>query len=704
MSTDSVKATIFLSYAHRDRARAQLLASALGARGYTIWWDALIEGGAQFARSIREALEAADAVVVLWSKASIDSDWVCDEAAQGRDRRRLVPLSLDGSLPPLGFGQYQTVDLSRWRGKADAPQVDAVDRAIGAAIGQEPVAGRAGRASFGPRFDRRHALLAAGAGTALVAGGGLFAWRSELFGAEPEARTIAVLPFKNVSGDADQAYLSDGLTEEVRAALTRNAALLVLAATTSNTARDHSESAIAIAGKLGVAFLLEGSVQRAGDVVRVAVDLTDGKTGYSQWSQRVDSKLADIFAFQTEIARTVSNALSVRMATADPVPGGTRDVRAYEYYLRGKSLYNLAKDEATDREARALFENAIAADPEFALAHAALSRVLASIASAFSPAGEIKPTFAAAIAEGREAIRLAPDLADAHLALGYALFAGRLDMKGARGSYDLAFRHGRGNADILVLYALYTVRARRFAAARAAIARAVALDPLNPRAHRAAGSIGYAARDFDGAIGHLRRALELNPTMTNVNAALGNCLLEKGLIAEARAAMEAEKRPMFRLTGLAILEHRSGNRAAAEQAFDSLVSEVGDAAVYQQAEVMAQWPARRGNGLARKSARGRRFGPDPGRQRSDARPAGSRSAVPGVRPHIGLCLSGLSRPRESCDPVNTVSLEERRDDDGHWSSLRPPTTMKRLQRIAAIPTIAVTPMTGAIRTIANAAG
>ncbi len=102
------------------------------------------------------------------------------------------------------------------------------------------------------------------AGTALIAGGSLFAWRDELFGDESQARTIAVLPFRNMSGDAGQAYLSDGLTEEVRAALTRNPALPVLAATTSNTARDHGKSATAIAGKLGVAFLLEGSVQRAG--------------------------------------------------------------------------------------------------------------------------------------------------------------------------------------------------------------------------------------------------------------------------------------------------------------------------------------------------------------------------------------------------------------------------------------------------------
>ena len=114
MSTDDPQPTIFLSYAHDDRVKARRLAAALERCGYTVWWDGLIEGGAQFDRSIREALDAADAVVVLWSQRSVESDWVRDEAAQGRDRRRLVPLSLDGSAPPLGFRQYQMIDI--WAG------------------------------------------------------------------------------------------------------------------------------------------------------------------------------------------------------------------------------------------------------------------------------------------------------------------------------------------------------------------------------------------------------------------------------------------------------------------------------------------------------------------------------------------------------------------------------------------------------------
>src|SRR6185369_9854335 len=240
--------------------------------------------------------------------------------------------------------------------------------AIATAIGQEPAA----RPGTPAGFTRRHAI-AGGTAAAVVAGGALIAWETGIFGpGAAQARTIAVLPFKNLSGDTSQAYLSDGLTEEIRSALARNAGLMVLAGTSSNTVRDMTGDAQSIAGKLGVAYLLEGSVQRAGDVVRVGTNLTNGSTGFSEWSQQVERPLGDIFAFESEIAKTVSGALSVRMATDAPNPGGTRNVRAYEAYLQGKALYNLARDEATDRQAKADYEVAIAADPDFALAHAAL--------------------------------------------------------------------------------------------------------------------------------------------------------------------------------------------------------------------------------------------------------------------------------------------------------------------------------------------
>lgn len=577
-------ATVFLSYARADEVFARRLALVLQNAGYTVWWDALIEGGAAFGRSIADALESADVVLVLWSKTSVDSDWVKDEAAQGRERHRLIPLSIDGTLPPLGFRQYQVIETAHWHGRRTSPQFAAIERAIASAIGQVATAARPSRAAVS-----RRGLLVGGSAAAIAMVGlaSWFAWDRGLLGGRT-ALSIAVLPFRNLSGDRGQDYFADGLTEEVRTALTRIAALQVLAGTSSEKAQDV-DSPKAIAAELGVGFLLTGSVQRAEKTVRIAIDLVDGRTGFSRWSQSVDRKLTDIFAVQSEIARMVAQAMSVQVATSEPAPGGTFDVQAYEHYLQGRAQFNLAKDEETDRAALANFEMAIAEDPKFALAHAARSRSLSVIAGEHATAEEIRPLYSEAIAAARRAVELAPNLAEGHLALAYAIFAGKLDIRGAWPSYQQAYRLGYGNADIALLYALYCSRAGRPAEAKNAVERAVLLDPLNPRAWRAQGSVAYAARRYSDALAPLRRALQLNPKITFAHSLAGNSLLGLGRTADALKEFEAEPEAQFRLTGIAIAQNRLGNRGAAEKAFADLQSQVGDAAVYQQAEVLAQW-------------------------------------------------------------------------------------------------------------------
>jgi TolB-like protein/Flp pilus assembly protein TadD len=577
--------TLFLSYAHADEAKAKRLAGALQHAGYTVWWDAKIEGGAAFAKSIAEALDSADAVLVLWSKQSIESDWVRDEAAQGRERHRLVPLSLDGTHPPLGFRQYQFVDLSHWHGRRTSPEFRSVERAISSVLGQDI----APAGSHRPGVSRRAMLVGStAAGAAVVAGGGWLAWEKGVFGGA-DALSIAVLPFRNISGDNSQAYFSEGLTEEVRTALTRIDQLRVLARTSSEKAAEDGSDPKKVAASLGVRYLLSGSVQRAADMVRIAMDLVDGRTGFSRWSQSVDRKLTDIFAVQSEIANMVAGAMSVQVETARPAPGGTHNVEAYEHYLQGRALFNLAKDEASDRAALAHYDLAIAADPKFALAHAARSRSLAVIASEDAKADQIKPLYAEAIAAARRAVDLAPDLAEGHLALGYAMFAGRLDIAGARPSYERAYALGHGNADTAVLYALYCSRAGRPRDAAAVVQRAVVLDPLNPRAFRAQGSVAYAARRYADAIAPLRRALQLNPKMNFAHSLIGSALLGLGRNADALKEFEAEPGPQFALAGQAVAQFRLGDRSAAQKAFDRLASEIGDSASYQQAQVLAQW-------------------------------------------------------------------------------------------------------------------
>ena len=293
--------SVFLSYSRADQQQARILARALEEAGLQVWWDTLIEGGAAFARTIEAALAASDAVVVLWSRNSVASDWVLDEAARGRDLKKLVPLSIDGTEPPMGFRQYQSIALTFPKGHIDPASMQAVMRAVLPLAGREPVPRTAMRP---PSPDPlRRGLLAGGvvaAAAATATGVWGWRWRRGWFDPTPEAEgSVAVLPFENLSGDPKQAYFSDGLSEEVRATLARNRRLKVMAQASSARFRASDEGAVKIAAQLGVAFLLDGSVRWAGDTVRVAADLVDGRTGFSRWTQVFERRIDDVFAVQS---------------------------------------------------------------------------------------------------------------------------------------------------------------------------------------------------------------------------------------------------------------------------------------------------------------------------------------------------------------------------------------------------------------------
>jgi TolB-like protein len=599
LHADAVRPTAFLSYARADQERATKLAKALEAAGLDLWWDAQIEGGAAFAKSIEAALDNCNAVVVLWSKASVGSDWVLDEAAKGRDLRKFVPVSFDGTEPPLGFRQYQSINLSHWHGDAGATEIENIVRAVRAASGQalrqSPSAIAASRRSFAVS---RRGLLVATAGTTLAGAAGLLAWRQGLFGGRlpASANSVAVLPFVNLSGDDSQAYFSDGLSEELRATLARNLQLQVMAQASTATFRDRKEDARTIASKLGVAYLLDGSVRRSGEVVRIAADLIDGTTGFSRWSQTFDRVMQDIFAVQSEIADTVARALVAEVAAGDDPPltaaGATTSVTAYDAFLRGRALYDLSADETSERAALAQFDAAIVADPDYAAAHAARARSLTAIANQYGEVGELAGLYDAAIASAKRAIVIAPDLAEAHSTLGFTLFQGRLDARAAREPFDRSRELGAGEATVMARYAQYSARIGRGRPAAEAIERALLLDPLNPLIHRAAGSIEYAAREYARSIPYARKALALNPRMSRANAAIGDALLMLGRNKEARDAYAAEPVEDFRLTGAAIVEHRLGNTAVATAARTRLVQDLGDRVLYQQAQIHAQWGER----------------------------------------------------------------------------------------------------------------
>ena len=405
------------------------------------------------------------------------------------------------------------------------------------------------------------------------------------------ANSIAVLPFDNLSGDPAQAFFSDGMAEELRGALAGVGGLRVAARTSSNAFRASTEGVDKVAAKLGVAHILDGSVRRSGKVVRVSAQLIDARTGYEQWSQTYDREVSDVFAIQTEIARVVTDALKVRLLPQEArrlARGATTSVAAHDAYLRGRQQFDLSGDEATNRAALAQFDAAIAADPDYAAAHAARARTLAFLSGAFLLGDEIAAANAAALIAARRAVTLSPDSAEAQSALGYVSQT-RLDVGAARAAYDRSLVAGSGDADILIRYGTFNVYGGDLVKGIAALEKAVSLDRFNPRSWKALGQGLYTARRFADALPRQREALRLSPGISSGHAVIGDTLLMQRQAAAARAQYLGEPQVWARLTGLAIVEHRLGNRAAARAAQRQLIADNGDSALYQQVQVLAQW-------------------------------------------------------------------------------------------------------------------
>ncbi|WP_328799187.1 TPR end-of-group domain-containing protein, partial [Sandarakinorhabdus rubra] len=440
------------------------------------------------------------------------------------------------------------------------------------------------------RIDRR--LLLAGGGLAL-AGGGFLAWQ-RLGGdaaSSTQANSVAVLPFRNLSGDKERDYFAEGLTEELRSTLSVNRQLLVSG---SGSARGFGAADIdvrQVATALGVNNLLTGSVRQSDARVRISARLVDGVTGFERWSQTFDRAVADVLAVQAEIASTVADALISTLAK-DPRwraqrPGGTRDASAFDAYLQGGRLYSLGQTE-TDRQALAAFDKAIAIDPAYAAAHAARANTLVAIANQDPDVAHGQQLRRTALASARQAIRLAPDMGEAHATLGFLLMS-QLDMAGARLSYQRAFDFGFGDASILAACAEFFTNLGDFDRARAALRRAKDLDPLNAGVFRLAGTLAFATRDYDTARAELKTVETLRPGRPIVQRMLGDMALISGDVAAAHRHYLAEPSKLSRLRGLAITEAQLNGAAAGEAQMAKLVAEYGDGGLYQQGEVLAQW-------------------------------------------------------------------------------------------------------------------
>jgi serine/threonine-protein kinase len=577
---------VFVSYKAEDRRRVQPLVSALEAEGLTVWWDAQIGGGDEWRRSIERELDSAKCVLVMWSKRSTgpEGHFVRDEASRAMERGVYLPIRIDNVRLPLGFGETQALQLSGWRGRPDDRRFEAVLAAVHAMIAGKPLAARH-RQHRQSSVSRREILAGAGVGAAIIAGAG--AWLLTKPRSAQAAASIAVLPFENLSGDATQAYFSDGLTEELRSALSR-VGLQVVGRTSSEAVKDSD--AETVSRKLGVANILTGTVRRSPGTIRVSAQLVKGSDGMERWSQDYDRKPGDELVIQSDIAENVARALSVALGRAKAAieVGGTVNPAAQDLYLKGRDALRSADDEAAYRQAIGMFDSAIALDPKFASAHAWKSLALNFMTGSIASVPSFDAGYAQAVESAQQAIALAPTLPAGHVALAGA-YQFQLNLPAALAEFRKAQSlAGLDVADQLQCV-IFITRMGAFAAALDLARQAQKSDPLNPVAFAREGYVLVCSRRYAQAIAPLQRGIELAPNVSRTHSFMGLALMQLGKLDAAQAQYaKASPSDVYRLTGEAMVFDRQGNRAASDRTVAQIQRAFGDTASYQYAEIYAQ--------------------------------------------------------------------------------------------------------------------
>lgn len=365
-----------------------------------------------------------------------------------------------------------------------------------------------------------------------------------LAGARPSIseKSIAVLPFDNLSRDPDNAFFAEGVQDEILTRLAKVADLKVISRTSTQRFKSAPDNLPQIAKQLGVMHILEGSVQKSNDQVRVNVQLINAMTDAHLWADTYDRKLTDIFAVESEIAHTIADQLQAKLTAPEKqmmAMQPTTDMAAYELYTKGRSLWAKRTGDNIPK-AIAFFEQAIARDPNYALAYSGLAS--AYVILPFWTNANRHDATAKAKEAALKALELNPNLAEAHLALGKVLFFGEIDIPGATREYERAIELKPNEAAAHHWYGNDALAAvGRFEEAIAEGKRAVALDPLSSVMNIDLGETMYYARRYDEAEQQMRKGQDLDPTSVYAHYNLGLVFQAKGDLSTAIAEYEKAK-------------------------------------------------------------------------------------------------------------------------------------------------------------------
>jgi TolB-like protein len=576
---------VFISYARATEVQARNAAAALRAQGFAVWRDDEIPAHLPYADVIEERLRAARAVLVIWSGEAAQSQWVRAEANVAREAGTLVQLRVDQTPLPLPFSEIQCADCSGWDGSDSHAGWQRVVGSIAALVAARPAS----------------------------------AERAVPSRAEPQRpdRLVAVLPFDNLSGDADTGYFSDGVSEEILHTISRSKGLRVIGKASSFQFRGADKQTRRVVSELGATHLLDGSVRRAGDRIRITAQLVDTASQETLWSERYDRALTDIFALQDEIAAAIAQSLDAHFK-----PGQTRgavDPAAYDLYLQARAIYD--QDSTSEDRARSvsLLERAVALAPEFGMAwgQLAMFRALMLPKTSDAAGAMIRPTVKV---EAERALSLDPECGPAHMALALLVpsFGGYAErIRLARRGYDLApSENAVGH-----LYAGCLLAVGRNREACQIFDEIVAREPGSPYSqgvraffHFAAGATGRALQLAEEAVAAFPESAY--PVYMREQIRRGSSYLETH--TAPAAAGDALQRLEARIAATAPVLHfthvgRAAQIGATDEAFALLLGAIGEG------RPLSIDPAPQGRGFSRTLASTGLFAPVCAVLRADVR-------------------------------------------------------------------------------------
>ena len=496
-----------------DKARVAPLVAAIEAKGWSVWWDPEISPGREFDDEIDVELQAAKSVLVVWTPTSVASRWVRGEARDAAERGLLVPVRFDQARLPIDVRAIHTTDLDDWGEDASNPVLHECLNALAAMIA------------------RTTAAQGANTGSASAA---------QAASKEAARFSICVLPFVNMSGDPEQEYFSDGITEDIITDLSKISALSVISRNGSFMYKGKQVDIPQVARNLKVTHVLEGSVRKAGGRVRISAQLIDGASNRHVWAERYDRDASDIFELQDEISHAIAKALKVRLLPEEKKAierRGTESVEAHDLYLMARQLYiTNQEDEHASKAIVRMCTRATEIDPNYAQAWALM-------AAGYRSLRELGLETDDGMVAVDRALVLDADLAEAHAVKGNILQM-RGDVEGAWAEARVALKLDPESYEVNRTAARLEYMRHRFAEAARFYEKAVALMDSDVNSammlvstYRALGDVADMRRAAEVALKRADNFLTHDQSNSGVIAYSANALGALGEGDRAKARM-----------------------------------------------------------------------------------------------------------------------------------------------------------------------